>query len=96
MCLFNVPQPDRLLGGPRCGNLYVETGEECDCGLLEVRAALAARWLCDAALSSRAACALIGQECADPCCNASTCRLRPGAQCSSDGVCCQGCRVRPQ
>ncbi|XP_071324860.1 disintegrin and metalloproteinase domain-containing protein 15 isoform X3 [Trachinotus anak] len=68
MCLFNVPQPEHLLGGPRCGNLYVEKGEECDCGLLE--------------------------ECDDPCCNASTCQLVPGAQCSSDGICCQDCRLR--
>ncbi|XP_041798139.1 disintegrin and metalloproteinase domain-containing protein 15 isoform X2 [Chelmon rostratus] len=68
MCLFNVPQPDRLLGGPRCGNLYVEKGEECDCGLLE--------------------------ECDDPCCNASTCQLVPGAQCSSDGICCHDCKLR--
>ncbi|KAM8827067.1 disintegrin and metalloproteinase domain-containing protein 12 isoform 3-T4 [Synchiropus picturatus] len=68
MCLFNVPQPDQLLGGPRCGNLYVERGEECDCGLVE--------------------------ECDDRCCNASTCRLIPGAQCSSDGICCQDCQLR--
>uniref|UniRef100_A0A673AT14 ADAM metallopeptidase domain 15 n=1 Tax=Sphaeramia orbicularis TaxID=375764 RepID=A0A673AT14_9TELE len=68
MCLFNVPQPERLLGGPRCGNLYVEKGEQCDCGLLE--------------------------ECEDPCCNASTCQLVPGAQCSSDGICCQDCKLR--
>ncbi|KAJ4921191.1 hypothetical protein JOQ06_025914 [Pogonophryne albipinna] len=66
MCLFNVPQ--HLLGGRSCGNLYVEQGEECDCGLLE--------------------------ECEDPCCNASTCRLVPGAQCSSDGICCQDCKLR--
>ncbi|XP_053288864.1 disintegrin and metalloproteinase domain-containing protein 15 isoform X2 [Pleuronectes platessa] len=68
MCLFNVPQPDLLLGGPRCGNLYLERGEECDCGLLE--------------------------ECDDPCCNASTCQLLPGAQCSSDGICCHNCKLR--
>ncbi|XP_054638268.1 disintegrin and metalloproteinase domain-containing protein 12 isoform X1 [Dunckerocampus dactyliophorus] len=68
MCLFNVPQPDHLVGEPRCGNLYVERGEECDCGLLE--------------------------ECQDPCCNASTCRLLPGAQCSSDSGCCQDCKLR--
>ncbi|XP_056300626.1 disintegrin and metalloproteinase domain-containing protein 12-like [Pseudoliparis swirei] len=68
MCLFNVPQPDLLLGGPRCGNLYTETGEQCDCGLLE--------------------------ECEDLCCNASTCQLVPGAQCSSDGICCHDCKLR--
>ncbi|XP_062271302.1 disintegrin and metalloproteinase domain-containing protein 12 isoform X2 [Scomber scombrus] len=68
MCLFNVPQPDQLLGGPRCGNLYVEKGEQCDCGLL--------------------------QDCDDPCCNASTCQLVPGAQCSSDGICCHDCKLR--
>ncbi|KAM7421753.1 hypothetical protein PAMA_015744 [Pampus argenteus] len=68
MCLFNIPQPDHLLGGPRCGNLYVERGEQCDCGLLE--------------------------ECEDPCCNASTCQLVPGAQCSSDGICCRDCKLQ--
>uniref|UniRef100_A0A3B5MW47 ADAM metallopeptidase domain 15 n=1 Tax=Xiphophorus couchianus TaxID=32473 RepID=A0A3B5MW47_9TELE len=70
MCLFNVPQPDRLLGGPRCGNLYVEKGEECDCAHLNT------------------------SECDDPCCNASTCQLAPGAQCSSDGICCEDCKLR--
>ncbi|KAJ8398484.1 hypothetical protein AAFF_G00427390 [Aldrovandia affinis] len=69
MCLFNMPQPEKLLGGPRCGNLYVEKGEECDCGLVD--------------------------ECNDPCCNVSTCKLVPGAQCSSDGICCDNCKLRP-
>lgn len=48
MCLFNVPQPESLLGGPRCGNLYVEKGEECDCGLLDVRNSflLIGSWFC--------------------------------------------------
>ncbi|TSK34762.1 Disintegrin and metalloproteinase domain-containing protein 12 [Bagarius yarrelli] len=68
MCLFNVPQPEKMLGGPRCGNLYVEKGEECDCGLLN--------------------------ECTDPCCNASTCKLVQGAKCSSDGICCENCKLR--
>ncbi|XP_060678958.1 disintegrin and metalloproteinase domain-containing protein 15, partial [Hemiscyllium ocellatum] len=68
MCLYNFPNASRLFGGQRCGNLYVEGDEECDCGLLE--------------------------ECDDPCCNATSCKLVPGAQCSSDGACCSNCKLK--
>ncbi|NIG59343.1 disintegrin and metalloproteinase domain-containing protein 15 isoform 4 [Pontoporia blainvillei] len=34
-------------------------------------------------------------DCADPCCDYFTCQLRPGAQCASDGPCCQNCQLRP-
>ncbi|XP_069796233.1 disintegrin and metalloproteinase domain-containing protein 15 isoform X2 [Narcine bancroftii] len=67
-CLFNFPAAGRLIGGQRCGNLFLEEGEECDCGLAD--------------------------ECGDPCCNATSCRLMPGAQCSSNGACCEGCKVK--
>ncbi|KAM4014451.1 disintegrin and metalloproteinase domain-containing protein 15 isoform 2-T2 [Anomaloglossus baeobatrachus] len=69
VCLYNVPGPGRAYGKPLCGNLLVEEGEECDCGLL--------------------------QECTDPCCNASSCRLVPGAECSPGGLCCEQCKVKP-
>ncbi|XP_033053134.1 disintegrin and metalloproteinase domain-containing protein 15 isoform X3 [Trachypithecus francoisi] len=52
-----------------CGNMFVELGEQCDCGFPD--------------------------DCADPCCDSSTCQLRPGAQCASDGPCCQNCQLRP-
>uniref|UniRef100_A0A2R9BMX4 ADAM metallopeptidase domain 15 n=1 Tax=Pan paniscus TaxID=9597 RepID=A0A2R9BMX4_PANPA len=52
-----------------CGNMFVEPGEQCDCGFLD--------------------------DCIDPCCDSSTCQLRPGAQCASDGPCCQNCQLRP-
>lgn len=95
MCLFNVPQPDRLLGGPRCGNLYVERGERCDCGLLEVTfVCVSIRLTVCLWEGFKCCCSLVGQECEDPCCNASTCQLVPGAQCSSDGICCHDCKVR--
>ncbi|XP_051901816.1 disintegrin and metalloproteinase domain-containing protein 12 isoform X2 [Pristis pectinata] len=68
MCLFNFPTSGSLYGGQRCGNLYLEDGEECDCGLAD--------------------------ECKDPCCNATTCKLAPGAQCSSDGACCENCKLK--
>ncbi|XP_021108939.1 disintegrin and metalloproteinase domain-containing protein 12 isoform X1 [Heterocephalus glaber] len=32
MCLFNLPEVKKAFGGPKCGNGYVEEGEECDCG----------------------------------------------------------------
>lgn len=35
-CLLNVPRADELYGGPVCGNQFVERGEQCDCGTLEV------------------------------------------------------------
>ncbi|XP_043357766.1 disintegrin and metalloproteinase domain-containing protein 15 isoform X2 [Dermochelys coriacea] len=34
------------------------------------------------------------EECADPCCNASTCRLAAGAECATGDTCCQDCKLR--
>lgn len=36
-CLFNPPNTRVMYGGQRCGNGYLEEGEECDCGEEEVR-----------------------------------------------------------
>lgn len=36
-CIENAPDPDRLVGGPVCGNGFVEQGEQCDCGYPQVQ-----------------------------------------------------------
>ncbi|NWR81968.1 ADA15 protein, partial [Centropus unirufus] len=33
-------------------------------------------------------------ECADPCCNSSSCQLLPGAECATGDACCQDCQLR--
>ncbi|XP_060152530.1 disintegrin and metalloproteinase domain-containing protein 19 isoform X3 [Globicephala melas] len=66
MCLSNMPDTRTLYGGQRCGNGYLEDGEECDCGEEE--------------------------ECDNPCCNASNCTLREGAECAH-GSCCHRCKL---
>lgn len=35
-CLTNVPDVNRFVGGPVCGNRFVEHGEQCDCGTPQV------------------------------------------------------------
>ncbi|NXL57854.1 ADA19 protein, partial [Chordeiles acutipennis] len=66
MCLSNMPDTKKLYGGKKCGNGYLEEGEECDCGEVE--------------------------ECKNPCCDASTCSLKLGAECAH-GSCCHQCKL---
>lgn len=35
-CLLDMPNESEIYGGPVCGNAFVEKGEECDCGTVEV------------------------------------------------------------
>lgn len=100
-CLLNIPSTDRIYGGPVCGNAFLEPGEECDCGTVEVCAHCVHTANTHNVINKVHRRDLIiifhthpsaSQECKNPCCNATTCKLNAGAQCA-EGGCCQNCQV---
>ncbi|XP_023564841.1 disintegrin and metalloproteinase domain-containing protein 8 [Octodon degus] len=70
-CLANAPDLDRLVGGPVCGNLFVEHGEQCDCGAPQD---------CQNRCCNATTCQLAeGAECAHgECCH--ECRVKPAGE----------------
>ncbi|KAM9000998.1 disintegrin and metalloproteinase domain-containing protein 11 isoform 1-T1 [Sarcophilus harrisii] len=95
-CLFNKPL--KLLDPPECGNGFVEAGEECDCGSLQVsvRAGAAGEGAGLGACGPPLPLLLLPQECnraGGNCCK--KCTLTHDAMCS-DGLCCRGCKYEPR
>ncbi|XP_026991812.1 disintegrin and metalloproteinase domain-containing protein 19 [Tachysurus fulvidraco] len=79
-CLFNLPNTRVMYGGQRCGNGYLEEGEECDCGEVEE---------CSSPCCNANNCTLkAGAECAEGVC-CENCRLKsPGVLCrDASGSC---------
>ncbi|MBN3302510.1 ADA19 protein, partial [Amia calva] len=72
-CLFNPPDTSTIYGGRRCGNGYLEEGEECDCGEVEE---------CSSPCCNAHNCTLrAGAECAHGVC-CDNCKLKsPGVLC---------------
>ncbi|MGH0119417.1 UNVERIFIED_CONTAM: hypothetical protein FKN15_022552 [Acipenser sinensis] len=72
-CLFNMPDTKAMYGGQRCGNGYLEEGEECDCG--EVNE-------CSSPCCNANNCTLkVGAQCAHGVC-CDNCKLKsPGNLC---------------
>uniref|UniRef100_UPI0037E972E4 disintegrin and metalloproteinase domain-containing protein 28 n=1 Tax=Semicossyphus pulcher TaxID=241346 RepID=UPI0037E972E4 len=68
-CILDKPKYSSLVAPAVCGNGFVEEGEQCDCGTVEM--------------------------CTNPCCNATTCTLKEGSQCS-EGECCENCKILPR
>lgn len=79
-CLFNLPNTRAMYGGQRCGNGYLEEGEECDCGEEEE---------CTSPCCNANNCTLkAGAECAHGVC-CDNCKLKsPGVLCrDASGPC---------
>ncbi|XP_010892661.2 disintegrin and metalloproteinase domain-containing protein 19 isoform X1 [Esox lucius] len=79
-CLFNLPNTRVMYGGQRCGNGYLEEGEECDCGDEEE---------CSSPCCNANNCTLkAGAECAHGvCCH--NCKLKsPGVLCRAPSGSC--------
>ncbi|XP_048347076.1 disintegrin and metalloproteinase domain-containing protein 19 isoform X2 [Sphaerodactylus townsendi] len=73
MCLYNMPDTKTLYGGQRCGNGYLEEGEECDCGEAEE---------CKNPCCNAANCSLKpGAECAHGTCCHQCKLISPGTLC---------------
>ncbi|PNJ30096.1 ADAM8 isoform 1 [Pongo abelii] len=70
-CLANAPDLSHLVGGPVCGNLFVERGEQCDCGPPED---------CQNRCCNSTTCQLAeGAQCAHGTC-CQECRVKPAAE----------------
>ncbi|XP_056456107.1 disintegrin and metalloproteinase domain-containing protein 19 [Gadus chalcogrammus] len=79
-CLFNLPNTRAMYGGQRCGNGYLEDGEECDCGGEEE---------CTSPCCNANNCTLkAGAECAHGVC-CDDCKLKsPGVECRAPSGSC--------
>ncbi|XP_075897617.1 disintegrin and metalloproteinase domain-containing protein 19-like isoform X2 [Nelusetta ayraudi] len=79
-CLFNMPNTRAMYGGQRCGNGYLEDGEECDCGDEEE---------CTSPCCNANNCTLkAGAECAHGVC-CENCKLKsPGMLCRAPSGSC--------
>uniref|UniRef100_A0A3Q4HHU1 ADAM metallopeptidase domain 19b n=1 Tax=Neolamprologus brichardi TaxID=32507 RepID=A0A3Q4HHU1_NEOBR len=81
-CLFNLPNTRTMYGGHRCGNGYLEDGEECDCGEEEE---------CTSPCCNANNCTLkAGAECAHGVCcqNCKVHLLAPGVLCRAPSGSC--------
>ncbi|NXE53790.1 ADA19 protein, partial [Casuarius casuarius] len=80
MCLSNMPDTKKIYGGKKCGNGYLEEGEECDCGEVEE---------CNNPCCNANNCSLkLGAECAHGSCCQQCKLMSPGTLCRErSGLC---------